>query len=159
MQEFAASLDQKGLHVKTFQTIEKEYIQAQIDTCEAVLSDSVKRVIEVYAALGIFPDENGILNISVSYDGSWQKRGHTSNYGLGAVIEINTGLVINYYVVSKFCQSCATHQNKFGKGIDKFNEWYVSHEPYCQINYQGSSNAMEAEVAVRLWSRSISKHN
>lgn len=47
--------------------------------------------------------EQSIINISVSYDGTWHKRGHTSIYGLGIVIDVLTGLVIDYEVLSKYC--------------------------------------------------------
>ena len=33
------------------------------------------------------PGEDGILDVEVSFDGSWQKRGHKSHIGVGAVIE------------------------------------------------------------------------
>lgn len=45
----------------------------------------------------------GIINLSVSYDGTWHKRGHTSNYGLGIVIDVLTGLVIDFHILSKYC--------------------------------------------------------
>ncbi|GFX60699.1 uncharacterized protein TNCV_4976751 [Trichonephila clavipes] len=32
-----------------------------------------------------------IIDVSVSYDGTWQKRGHTSNLGLGIIIDILSG--------------------------------------------------------------------
>ncbi|GFV72117.1 uncharacterized protein TNCV_2460501 [Trichonephila clavipes] len=37
---------------------------------------------------------NGVIDITVSYDGTWQKRGHSSLYGIGIVIDILTGLII-----------------------------------------------------------------
>ena len=42
------------------------------------------------------------VDITVSYDGSWHKRGHPSMYGVAAVIDIYTGLVVDYVVLSKF---------------------------------------------------------
>ena len=32
--------------------------------------------------------KDGVLNLGVSYDGSWAKRGHTSKIGAGAIIDI-----------------------------------------------------------------------
>ncbi|GFX87833.1 uncharacterized protein TNCV_4372981 [Trichonephila clavipes] len=46
--------------------------------------------------------ETGVLDITVSFDGSWQKRGYKSLYGIGVVIDLLTGLVIDYV---KFYQS------------------------------------------------------
>ena len=44
---------------------------------------------------------------TVSFDGSWQKRGHTSLYGLATVIDVLTGLVLDYEILSKYCHVCA----------------------------------------------------
>lgn len=69
----------------------------------------IQRVVRIlrqeYASKNLAsPDENGILDISVSYDGSWQKRGHLSNHGVGCVIDSVTGLVIDYEAMSLYCQ-------------------------------------------------------
>ena len=58
--------------------------------------------------------------------------------------------------------SCPNHANhvpqKKGKCTDEeFEEWLLEHE--CDINFTGSSPAMEAEGAVVLWGRSIERHN
>ena len=37
------------------------------------------------------------INITVSYKGTWHKRGHTSLYGIGIVTDVVTGLVIMKY--------------------------------------------------------------
>ena len=49
----------------------------------------------------IQPDD--IIDIAVTFDGSWQKLGHSSHYGLGAVIELETGLVLDYEAYSLYC--------------------------------------------------------
>ncbi|GFW89908.1 uncharacterized protein TNCV_2980041 [Trichonephila clavipes] len=51
---------------------------------------------------------NGVIDITVSYDGTWQKRGHSSLYGIGIVIDILTGLIIDYEILSKYCPECTT---------------------------------------------------
>ncbi|GFV90534.1 uncharacterized protein TNCV_2222501 [Trichonephila clavipes] len=43
-----------------------------------------------------------IIDVSVSYDGTWQKRGHISNLGLGIIIDILSGLVLDFEVLSKY---------------------------------------------------------
>ncbi|GFV23431.1 uncharacterized protein TNCV_4781431 [Trichonephila clavipes] len=43
-----------------------------------------------------------IIDVSVSYDGTWQKRGHTSNLGLGIIIDVLSGLVLDFEVLSKY---------------------------------------------------------
>ncbi|GBM53832.1 hypothetical protein AVEN_24107-1 [Araneus ventricosus] len=51
--------------------------------------------------------ENCVSN-EVSCNGPWQKRGHTSLYGIGIVVDILTGLVIDYEIFSKYCPECTT---------------------------------------------------
>ncbi|ESO88659.1 hypothetical protein LOTGIDRAFT_165443 [Lottia gigantea] len=69
-------------------------------------------------------------------------------------IEVITGLVLDFHVVSTFCHACSFAKTKYGSGIE-FEEWYLKHKPHCNINFSGSSNAMEVEAAKVLWSRSL----
>ena len=39
-------------------------------------------------------------------DGTWQKRGFLSLFGIVHVIEFNTGKVLDYKVFSKCCNEC-----------------------------------------------------
>ena len=52
--------------------------------------------------------DNDVVHVAVSYNGTWQKRGHTSNYGIGAVISVETGEVHvidrEVHVLSKVCK-------------------------------------------------------
>ena len=41
------------------------------------------------------------LDLTVSYDGSWMKRGHNSSYGIGCVIDTVTGLVLDLTVLMR----------------------------------------------------------
>ena len=59
------------------------------------------RTVYMYMNPSIQPDD--IIDIAVTFDGSWQKRGHSSHYGLGAVIELETGLVLDYEAYSLYC--------------------------------------------------------
>ncbi|GFX75719.1 uncharacterized protein TNCV_2082301 [Trichonephila clavipes] len=55
-----------------------------------------------------------IIDVSVSYDGTWQKRGHTSNLGLGIIIDILSGLVLDFEVLSKYCHNCVVAGRDMG---------------------------------------------
>lgn len=99
--------------------------------------------------------DQDILDITVSYDGTWQKRGHTSLYGIGLVIDIMTGLVIDYEILSKYCPECVTAKRDLGEGTAEFSIWFSGHKCDCSQNYTGSSNAMEMAAAEVIWKRSI----
>ncbi|GFU61035.1 uncharacterized protein TNCV_4436651 [Trichonephila clavipes] len=56
--------------------------------------------------------ENGaeITDLSVSFDGTWLTRGHTSLIGVGCVIDMLTGYVVDFEVMSK--EECINHVSK-----------------------------------------------
>ena len=80
---------------------------------------------------------DSVEDIAVSFDGTWAKRGHTSLYGVVFVLSVDTGEVLDYCIMSKFCKACSmweskknqTHKNIAGKGhlteaIIKKIQWY-----------------------------------
>ncbi|GFV05885.1 uncharacterized protein TNCV_2552521 [Trichonephila clavipes] len=103
--------------------------------------------------------EMGVLDITVSFDGSWQKRGYKSLYGIGVVIDLLTGLVIDYEILSKYCTECTAAVRDLSGDSPDFAIWYEGHKSECQINHTGSSSSMEMEAAAILWQRSIKECN
>ena len=59
-----------------------------------------------YKEIGIVPDCEGVMDIAVSYDGTWQKRGNSSQNGFCCVIELLIGFPIDYEVLSNCCLKC-----------------------------------------------------
>jgi hypothetical protein len=105
-------------------------------------------------------DTSSIVDVAVSFDGTWAKRGFTSLFGVVFVIAVVTGEVLDYHVISKSCQKCSLKKSKC-KTDEEFEEWEVEHvfSGVCDINCNGSSPAMEVEGAKVLWSRSLDLHN
>ena len=105
--------------------------------------------------------ENYILGIAVSFDGTWAKRGHTSLFCIVYVISFDTGEVIDYEVLSKFCKTCQYYDSKKEEGFASYEKGMAAHKEARKrsINYEGSSNAMEIEGALMMWNRSLEKHN
>ena len=100
-------------------------------------------------------DENNILDAAVSFDGTWAKRGFTSLTGVVCAISVDTGEVLDFYVLSKSCLKCTLKRGKCSD--EEFDEWLLQHE--CDINFAGSSPTMESEGAIILWGRLIERHN
>ncbi|GFX92669.1 uncharacterized protein TNCV_4087741 [Trichonephila clavipes] len=102
--------------------------------------------------------ENGaeITDLSVSFDGTWLTRGHTSLIGVGCVIDMLTGYVVDFEWMSKVCRHCSVAKNKLGQSSAEFSIWYEGHKSECDINHLGSSTSMEMEAALTLWKRSTS---
>ncbi|GFS89305.1 uncharacterized protein TNCV_3399811 [Trichonephila clavipes] len=97
-----------------------------------------------------------IIDEILSYDGTWQKRGHTSNLGLGIIIDILSGLVLDFEVLSKYCQNCAVAGRDMGVDSAEFHIWQKGHADECDKNFDGTSGAMEMHAALIMWRRSIS---
>ncbi|XP_070178777.1 uncharacterized protein [Littorina saxatilis] len=101
--------------------------------------------------------DNDIVDVWVSFDGTWHKRGFTSNYGVGIVIDVHTGLVLDFIVLSKYCHACALNKKR-NMTDEEREEWKREHRPQCSKNYEGSSKGMEKEAALQMWGRSIRKN-
>ena len=101
-------------------------------------------------------DDDGIINVTITCDGTWAKRGFTSLHGVVAIISLTTGQVIDYECLSKSCQGCKSWKSR--KGTDEYEEWVQKHADVCKINFEGSSGAMESEGALRMFRRSSSQY-
>ncbi|KAA0203452.1 hypothetical protein HAZT_HAZT002469 [Hyalella azteca] len=55
---------------------------------------------------GTYQEGDEFLDLDVSFDGTWMTRGHKSHIGIGCVIELETGFVLDFEVLSNFCQEC-----------------------------------------------------
>ena len=129
---------------------------ASKETFKVIVAESRQAIKDAYKDIGVVPDNEGILNVSVSYDGSWQRRGHSSHNGMAAVIDLMTGLPIDFEVLSNFCLKCKIASEK--PSSEDLEQWKAKHASNCPKNFEGSSNAMEVECAVRLWKRSVEEH-
>ena len=95
--------------------------------------------------------------MTVTYDGTWSKRGFTALYGVGVVAALDTGRVLDTQVMCRYCGPCAVHNAKLTP--EEFQQWYETHKDCCKLNHIGSSPSMEAAAAVILWKRSESRLN
>ena len=85
-------------------------------------------------------------------------RGHKSLYGIGCVVDVVTGLVIDLAVLSLHCQRCSSVKKRYGgTNTPKFRSWHETHSNECNQNYSGSSGRMEAAAAESLWNRLIER--
>ncbi|GFS94281.1 uncharacterized protein TNCV_2013571 [Trichonephila clavipes] len=137
---------------KTFNSYKAKVLNAHLVGSNQLLLDVRKNIREEYGS----KNDKYIVDIGVSYDGSWLTRGHTSNIGVGCVIDLLTFFVIDYEVMSKRWGEC--EQTKFALEEDcaEFRIWYEGHQDVCSATHVGSSCEMEVNAAVKLWERSES---
>ncbi|KAK7096021.1 hypothetical protein V1264_005368 [Littorina saxatilis] len=105
-------------------------------------------------------EDDGILWVDVAFDGTWHKRGFSSHYGVGVVVDVLTGLVLDFSVKSTYCHTCAMNKEKLEEMTPAQQlRWEQQHRAECSINHQGSAKSMERDAALELWGRSVERHN
>jgi len=93
-------------------------------------------------------EERPVLNLSVSGDGSWKKRGFSSLFGVTTLIAYHTGKVIDLIVKNSYCQTCLYFKNNSN------DVKYETHKENCHINHKGSSGKMEVDAMLEMFQRS-----
>jgi len=143
----------------SYSTHVSEVCKASIAVCEETLQSAgreLRRLI-ISSSGDRTLNADSVLDVAVTVDGSWHKRGFSSMYGFVSVISVESGKVLDYIVLSKSCSKCNKWINK--QDTDAYKEWYSSHAKECEANFKKSSKAMEAEGAQILFARSVQKHN
>ena len=77
---------------------------------------------------------DGTVDIGVSGDGTWRKRGFSSFHGVGTAVSVTSGKVVDVSIKSSYCHACSIWEKK--KGTDKYKKW-EEHPPNCHKNYSG----------------------
>ena len=141
------------MHHSTYIEIGDEIRIASIEAAEDCMSRAAD-VIKEQTVDQPSTSAEGFPRRTISQDGTWQKRGHSSHNGVSSAIDFDTGLVLDFQVISNWCQACTNGPSPDDPGYD---EWFTHHKFKCQKNFDGSSNAMEAEAAKLMWERSVRK--
>ena len=134
------------------------FLTREMDVFHAQMKPKVRQGLDVvYSQLRVEEEganqrqDDGILEVDVTYDGTWMTRGHKSHIGVSFVMDSETGAVLDFEVLSNFCQMCHVKQKALSS--EEFADWKKEHTS-CTKNFAGKSGAMETEAAVRMWSRS-----
>ena len=151
---YSMHMNMPALQKKGFKRHCKHVASTMRRTTEACLEKARRTVRSIHIKSNLLLANEEVLDICISFDGSWQKHGHRSLYGFVAVIETETDLVIDYVTLSKFCIQCAI-MNSQVNDKEQLRIWYESHKDKCDINYDVNSPSgnMEVEAATRLWLR------
>ena len=134
------SMDLPGLHHKTFHKKANQMYKKLPELGDTVFSETVQYVRKIHAQQqNLTLTDDLVINISVSFDGSWMTRGHTSHIGVGCVVDLLTGLCIDAHVMCTFCQVCESTGKRLNKenNPEKYAAWIVKHLPDCDQNYTG----------------------
>ena len=96
----------------------------------------------------------GTDNISVSVDGTWQKRGFASLNGVVIAIGVKNGKVIDGEALSGYCKACIVKEDLRKVDEGEYKIWKDEHNDNCSVNYVGSAPNMESTGALRIFERS-----
>ena len=151
--KFCAVMNMPGpVAKKSFQTHVKAIARVSKQVAEAEMEKAVR---DLRAASNARKNET--LDIAVSCDGTWARRGFQSLYGMVSAIHVNTGKVVDYEMKSKVCFKCRA-KKELDPTSQEYIEWMEAHGPKCSANFNKSSKAMESQGAVDMWGRSERKH-
>lgn len=117
-----------------------KHIIAVGSAVEDVAQENMKDAVEE----AVFENNNN-RDLSIAFDGSWQKRGHTSLNGVVTATSVDTGKVVDVAILSKHCRCKDKMKNK--------------HEEECMANYYGSSGGMEVAGVRSIYQRSVKWYN
>ncbi|XP_070176989.1 uncharacterized protein [Littorina saxatilis] len=165
-----------AMNKSSYHRIDKRVNASIVEATDATLNETVEFVREAYRETfpqgrvnavnddgeedGAWEDDDGILWVDVAFDGTWHKRGFSSHYGVGVVVDVLTGYVLDFCVKSTYCHTCAMNKEKLeGMTAAEQLQWKQLHQPDCSINHEGSAKSMERDAALELWGRSVERHN
>ncbi|XP_069961373.1 uncharacterized protein [Cherax quadricarinatus] len=147
-----------GITHETFSRYTSMITRVSIQSCNRILAETRAIVHKEYAKQDTLSDARGVVDIDVTYDGTWHTRGHHSNFGIGVAIDALTKLVVDYQVLCKYCFLCVNMKSRLNKKkitVEKYEKFKENHEKKCNKNYSGSSGKMEVEAALIIWQRSL----
>ena len=123
-----------------------------------VLDSAATTVRNAYRQVNPSIAEEDVIDLTVSFDGSWMTRGHKSSYGVGCVIDTVTGLAVDLAIFSLYWQRCSYAKRRYGgRDTDEFKAWYATHRNECNRNFDRTSGGMEAAAGEQLWERSLER--
>ena len=82
---------------------------------------------------------NNLVNLDISADGAWQRRGFASLNGVVTIIGVDIAKCIDYEVLTKVCKACQVWETK--KGTMEHDNFMASHD--CPMNHSGSASSMD----------------
>ena len=90
-----------------------------IKACEVAKNSCVAAAEHLHIVMGKALDE--VLDVVALVDGTWEKHGRSSLFGIVVAIAWKTGQVLAWEVLSKHCMACKLREDMDSK---EYKEWY-----------------------------------
>ena len=104
---FVVSRQVEPMHHSSYNKHMLALSEANKEVVTRLMDDAAVTIRRAYRDLDPSISEGDVIDLTVSYDGSWMTRAHKSLYGIGCVVDVVTGLVIYLAVLSVHCQRCS----------------------------------------------------
>ena len=130
--------------------------QNVMNAAESIYKWSTKKAIAKEKAKTLQEDGSDDC-LTVSGDGTWKKRGHTSRFGVTTLAGKYSKKIIDSVVKSTYCKSCEQWEKKKSTHPEEYEEWYEGHDD-CDINHIGSAGKMEVDSVKEMFGRSIEEY-
>lgn len=122
---------------------------------ESIYEWSVKKAVTEEKAITAVKENSG-TNLTVSGDGTWKKRGHTSRFGVTTLAGKYCKKIIDSVVKSTYCQACQLWSRKKDSDPEAYEAWFSEHN--CDANHLGSAAKMEVDSVKEMFGRSLDKY-
>ncbi|XP_039302928.1 uncharacterized protein LOC120357167 [Solenopsis invicta] len=134
-------------------------IQKNICTASKAIAEVSMRnaVEEEQLRMSLEEEKENVTELAVSGDGTWQKRGFSSLFGVCSLIGVHSKKIIDVNVKSSYCKQCEVWAKK--KGTEEYDEWKKEHGDNCHLNHQGSAGKMEVDAVVEMFKKSEEQYN
>ncbi|XP_063913036.1 uncharacterized protein LOC135129717 [Zophobas morio] len=146
LNELAGSLNMPGMSYRLYNKIETNLNEIFQNECWQSMIDAGKEEVKIAIENGNV-DENCVPLITVIADGAWCKRSYRTNYnaksGAACIVGEKTGKILFLGIRNKYCAMCVKDESK----------------PHlCFKNWKGSSSAMESDIILEGFKRSLEMH-
>lgn len=121
----------------------------------AIYDQCVKKAVEEEKVMTLEKESNS--NLTVSGDGTWKKRGHTSRFGVITLAGKYCNKIVDSVVKSTYCKACEVWNKKKNSDTEAYEEWLEDHTD-CDVNHIGSAGKMEVESIKQMFERSVEEY-
>lgn len=130
----------ESMRPKSYQNIATNVHDAATQAASDVMTEAAQIIRKT---LGMSFDGDKVMqDVSVSFDGTWHKRSHTSHLAVGVAIELETGLALDYAAMS-IVMVADLNPERDQEGTKSGSK----HQAKCQKNFECSANAMKVRTA------------
>ncbi|XP_068222832.1 uncharacterized protein [Palaemon carinicauda] len=170
LRHYCKYFNARCLNEATFIVYARQVIIDVINDTEESLLYAASIVREVFKSQ---LETDGLVDLTVAYTTTYHQWGSDFCLVAGAVIELTTGLVLDYDVANMYCHVCKINAKKIvSMSPAEMTEWFNNHQDSCEIrewcdelDHDAEEGVREIEpkylecfVAKKIWMRSIEKY-